>query len=561
MDSGEWNPAWSLHRAELSGRSLLEWSEYNGVALWWFVHPDFLTMLARLGHTGEVAGPPGTRPRGPALSRQHGRLLRGGRLAYHLFALAAGSLLTTEGLHGGEARDRILVISQNNQWKTVRDPRDGRERPGDAFLHTVIRDLEQKGEFDIVTCYPLTAPPDSWYYPLPGVRKVLRRRRESKVPHRVFDAYWSPQVWRMARRAERHFQAIWATRLNLEELRERVPGGATAYNEVAHRLHYYFHTVFGRTVGLLEMARRLMRAERPRLVLLINEYGRFERAVVFAARLEGVRVLAIQHGVIHPGHPGYMLAQDEVSEAGSVGSPFAPLPNRTAVDGPYHRELLTTVSAYPPDTVVVTGQPRYDLLASAKHWYEREAILKGLHVDPTNRSVLWATQTHGLSAEENERNVRAVYGAMAGLENARLIIKLHPGEDQGAALYRRKRGQTPIIVDGRGDTIALLYAADVLITRHSTVATEAAALGRPVVILNLSGEPDPVDYVEEGVAVGVYRPEDLPGALTRLLQRDSTLARNRERFIERYLYKMDGRATERVVGLIDSMLKGEQVRT
>ncbi len=555
MDSGEWDPAWSLHRAELSGRSLLEWSEYNGVALWWFVHPDFLTMLARLGHTGEVAGRPGTRPSGPALSRQHGRLLRGGRLAYHLFALAAGRIITTEGLHGGGARDRILVISQNNQWKAVRDPRDGRERPGDAFFHTVIRELGQREEYDIVTCYPLTAPPDSWYCPLPSVRKVLRRRRESKVPHRVFDAYWSTQVWRMARRAQRHFQSIWATRLNLEELRDRVPGGANAYSEVAHRLHYYFHTVFGRTVGLLEMARRLMRAERPRLVLLINEYGRFERAVVFAARLEGVRVLALQHGVIHPGHPGYMLAQDEVSEAGSVRFPFCPLSDLTAVDGPYHRELLTAVSAYPPETVVVTGQPRYDLLASAKDWYEREAILKGLHADPTKRIVLWATQTHGLAAKENERNVRAVYGAMADLENAQLVIKLHPGEDQGAPLYRRERGQTPVIVDGRGDTIALLYAADVLITRHSTVATEATALDRPVVILNLSGESDPVDYVEDGVAVGVYRREDLSVALRRLLEDDSHLAQNRERFIARYLYRVDGKATERVVRVVDRMIE------
>jgi UDP-N-acetylglucosamine 2-epimerase len=98
-----------------------------------------------------------------------------------------------------------------------------------------------------------------------------------------------------------------------------------------------------------------------------------------------------------------------------------------------------------------------------------------------------------------------------------------------------------------------------MITRHSTTATEAVALNKPVIILNLSGEPDPMGYVKEGVALGVYKGKDLKPAIEKLLKDDSGLAKNRERYIEKYLYKVDGKASERVVGVICEMIEGKKI--
>jgi hypothetical protein len=79
---------------------------------------------------------------------------------------------------------------------------------------------------------------------------------------------------------------------------------------------------------------------------------------------------------------------------------------------------------------------------------------------------------------------------------------------------------------------------------------EAVALNKPVIILNLSGEPDPVEYVQEGVALGIYTKDELISGIKRLLSDDSELASNRARYVENYLYKMDGLATDRVVSLL-----------
>jgi CDP-glycerol glycerophosphotransferase (TagB/SpsB family) len=204
--------------------------------------------------------------------------------------------------------------------------------------------------------------------------------------------------------------------------------------------------------------------------------------------------------------------------------------------------------------LLLIGQPRYDILADADKIYNKNEILEQIDLDPTKKVIIWTTQTHGLPIDENEKNVSAVFNAVKLLKNVQLVIKLHPAEDQNAPRYKKDKSFNPVIVDGKADTYALLYACDLMITRHSTTAMEAVALNKPVIVLNLSGEPDPVEYVKEGIALGVYKEEDLKTAIEKLLKDDSELARNRARYIERYLYKIDGKATERVVNLIEKII-------
>ena len=112
-----------------------------------------------------------------------------------------------------------------------------------------------------------------------------------------------------------------------------------------------------------------------------------------------------------------------------------------------------------------------------------------------------------------------------------------------------------VVTPKSSDTYEQLFVCDLMIARHSTTAMEAVALNKPVIILNLSGEPDPVEYVKEGVASGVYKAEDLKPTIEKLLKDDSELAKNRKSYIEKYLYKIDGNASERIVKLIERIIE------
>lgn len=205
--------------------------------------------------------------------------------------------------------------------------------------------------------------------------------------------------------------------------------------------------------------------------------------------------------------------------------------------------------------VVVMGQPRYDILAHADKIYDKNRIVSDLGLDPNKKILLWCTQTHDLSLNENISNINAVYNTMTQLkEETQLIIKLHPGEDQEAPNYYNNTSYRPMILKNDVDTYSLLFVCDLLITKSSTTAIEAVILNKPVVILNLSREPNQVNYVREGVALGVYNPVDLLSAIEKLIEGSSTLHENRNNYINKYLYKIDGKATDRIVNLIKSML-------
>jgi glycosyltransferase involved in cell wall biosynthesis len=211
------------------------------------------------------------------------------------------------------------------------------------------------------------------------------------------------------------------------------------------------------------------------------------------------------------------------------------------------------------DQVIVTGLPRYDILSRAHEVYSKKEFLKRYDLNAGDRIIHWSTQCHVLSKEENALNIKAIFGAINSLAGVSLVIKQHPAEPER---YTRelmeqieRYGINAVITPKDSDTYEQLFVCDLTITRHSTTAMEAIALGKPVIILNLSGNPDPVEYVQEGVARGIYDSDDLQAAIEQLLTDDRDLSAKRGLYIEKYLNKIDGKATERVIKIIMESIK------
>lgn len=203
--------------------------------------------------------------------------------------------------------------------------------------------------------------------------------------------------------------------------------------------------------------------------------------------------------------------------------------------------------------LVMTGQPRFDNLAKADKLFDKDEICRRLGLIGDRRILVWATETHSLPLEENRENVEAICAAVKSLENVGLVVKLHPAEDQDASLYKENRSCTPIIVKGSENISESLFVCDAMVTKSSTAAIEAAILDKPVIVLNLSGEPDIMPYVKEGVALGVYEKKDLVPAIRQALYDEKireNLAKQREKFVYEYAYIQDGKASERVANLI-----------
>jgi CDP-glycerol glycerophosphotransferase (TagB/SpsB family) len=136
-------------------------------------------------------------------------------------------------------------------------------------------------------------------------------------------------------------------------------------------------------------------------------------------------------------------------------------------------------------------------------------------------------------------------------------VKVHPRESTShyRNLLARLDAQDAIVVHDV-DLNALLQASALLITGFSTVALEAMVYKCPVLIVNLTGEPDPVDYVSSGAALGAYTPDEIVTQMTRLLaetQASTALATARQEYLLDQLYRIDGQASQRVADLIQKM--------
>ena len=90
-------------------------------------------------------------------------------------------------------------------------------------------------------------------------------------------------------------------------------------------------------------------------------------------------------------------------------------------------------------------------------------------------------------------------------------------------------------------------------------------IDKPVLIINLSGQPTPVPYAEEGAAIGVYRYEDIEQAILEALHDKKTRARfkaGRIKFVRRWACEPDGKASQRIVNLMKEMIgtTGKEIR-
>ena len=534
-----------------SGKSLIELTTYDHVAMWWFVDFEFNDFLAR---QLDKSSPSEPARKGVSIAR------RAELLSRFLESFMLRLLPQTSKQTSSEAKDenrppRILFTAQDLQWREIRNQQTGSVRKTDVFFDSILKRLAGRCEFVGVCLLPIPHPAlldlrirawqvfvDKW-----------RKWPISQVP---FERHFSTKVWRKTRDASSFFAGVWQNLLTDRVFREICDKG-TLREAILSELEYYFHTAFPRATMSIEMSRQMIENLNPNLILMLNEYGLFERSLIVAGKKLGVPTLAIQHGMISSHHRGYTYSRDEVSPFGSVTTPYCPIPDRTAVYGPYYKRLLTEVSSYPEHTVVVTGAPSYDRMAHLNRTCSKRRFLESHKIEPNRRILLWTTQCHGMSTSENIQNFEVVLEAMQHLDATTLVIKQHPGEGRKHTEmikhFLAEYDVSAILTPGDSDLHEQLCACDLMISKDSTTIIEAVALGKPVVILNLSGDAVQ-DYVKEGIAVEVSGQGKLASVIRKLLADDTRLAKNRRSFVGKYLYKIDGKATDRVVGLMAEMV-------
>ncbi len=144
------------------------------------------------------------------------------------------------------------------------------------------------------------------------------------------------------------------------------------------------------------------------------------------------------------------------------------------------------------------------------------------------------------------------------LENINLIVKLHPREKH-LKEYQKIQGITLISKVDQEEYVSLLKNSSLVITFASTVTLEAKAYGCKTVIIDPFDEKNHFYLLKPhfGMTPLFQWRDNLTLALQRILEQPLDISEH-NKDLSNIFYKLDGKASERIVNLIyDSIEKNK----
>lgn len=281
-------------------------------------------------------------------------------------------------------------------------------------------------------------------------------------------------------------------------------------------------------------------------VILRNDLKELEKTAILTAKENKISTIVIQHGILAEFNGHNRIYADRLAAWGSYSARwygnFGNDPHKVVITG---NPDLEKISSYADSAI--------DTDFSAKLGFKAGRRLVTL-ISP-GQSMF--RQTAFVPDDVAERMIKTVVKAVRSIGNANLAVKLHPNEalNTFSKFVNRKDKDFVSVID-QTDLHKLIKASDAVIIMDSTVGLEALALGRPLIVMNFTGRPDLIPYVERGVALGVYKKEDAEETIRKVMddegvKMDMSLARGS--FINDFLYGKDGKSRNRILRLIESL--------
>jgi hypothetical protein len=352
----------------------------------------------------------------------------------------------------------------------------------------------------------------------PVVDELLRRNWQVRILH--IERMWEKVERFLALRKKRSLASYYVKPSGKPQGRIKV----YAYNAISKGIFY--------TVSSLGI-------DKPNVMILMSESTPPTKIACKTGKLLGVPILdLLQLGMLGHHYECPEFLADKIS-----------------VPGEFIKDLLINCGI-DESRVVVTGRPTYDALIRVEESFKKEQICKKLGLDPARKILVYATEN--LPPWEIQPLVYALCRIMKKLSDVQFVIKVHPSEPS-LSLYERvsKNVGVQCLITREANIYEILFVCDLMITMFSTTALDAMILDKPVVTINLTGLGDPIPFAESGAAIGVYRKGDIEQAIRDGLYDEAVrerLTKDREKFVFEQAYKKDGKATDRIVDLIEHMV-------
>lgn len=224
--------------------------------------------------------------------------------------------------------------------------------------------------------------------------------------------------------------------------------------------------------------------------------------------------------------------------------------------GPAMRRELVTHGRTEGD-ITVTGSPRFD------------HICKRRPIAPSEMATVLFAHQHQQDRYRELDFCRLVIDTCVNRIACKLVFRPHPRsgikkEEISRLLNQISNHSNLVTVAEDGDVTDYLQMVSVFLTLHSSSAYDAIIQGIPLVLADWVDPHYRLNAADYGAAIQVNHPADLERALRDALWDEETrnsLYHGGERLITDHLYRLDGRASNRVADTVLQLISRFMART
>ena len=300
---------------------------------------------------------------------------------------------------------------------------------------------------------------------------------------------------------------------------------------------FIFTTFFSRVSSLYVYKFRFQayvhyfRKSELKAIVLSDENSPQQKVIQYAARLNGIKIFALQHGAIYYLHLAYTFGEYNTKPL---------LPDLTFLWGEHYKRVLLEIGGYKVSQLAVVG--RVEPLS--------EKRVDKLNYEGSKRVIVFASQPQP-DESLRKRYLQDLFTSIRQVVSKyKLVIRPHPAEKDDAYFNNigESVGFTDFIIDRQSDLKTHFEKCDVLVTAYSTVGAEFIPYDKPLLILDYL-EQDIASYIKEGVGIPIRSKVELEDVLSQEFIEHNKAAY--AKFIESFFYKNDGKASERIKKIIN----------
>jgi len=424
---------------------------------------------------------------------------------------------------GKKQENKELIISSSIRFYSKKPERN-------SYFGNIMSLLPEK--YDLI----YYDRPDRW----DDLKRVLKNRLIKENSY--IGDYYSLKVFKEIRDIVRILKKQYKQIKDDKEFKESFNyKGINLYPYIKKRLDYTFLTFNYFNADTIAITKEILKKTNPKAVLVDQEYNRYALGYILNSKNNDVATIATQYELIFPRCIHLHKKEKKILNKKNIS--WRPLPDKKLVWSEYSKDTLINYCNYPKNIIEVTGNHIFDKLVKSKRKFHAQPKIKAL-----------------IAIETNYPAYNIILEAAKKTPEAEFIIKPHPHSiDKDFSEFFRNKPENIILRSKFENIYDLMDKTDIVITKHSTAGIEAMIKGKYVIILDIDAI-ETIPYKKSKACIIARNPGEIKKAINNITKNREIrekLEENMKKFLLRFSYTPDGKASVRVAEEIKNVLKSK----